>query len=696
MGRRWIFTFGFLALNGYVAYASGDFSCGPPRGTIFFRGYSTCNSVPFLSPSNDSRLNLQLLLIDSGKLAGTLNMSQDYPLARDVAFLRVPFDLGNWQVNDPRSNATQTGSANGSTSNDYAQGEGSRCANAKVGAEAFRNAVTAASLPTEEASILITARTSLVPGCGSTAVDDWKVPEGIYSPVGKDFLIYAAGASAFYNGEYVEALKNFKSLNQSANPWLKETSRYMVGRTLLNSAQRQAFGEWGDLQLKNVINEDLKGAEDAFNAYLQDFPSGTYAASARGLLRRVYWLGGDQSRLAEAYDNAFADSPKGNVTLSELVQESDQKLLGSVEINSIKSPQFLAIVDLMRMRSGSDDNPVAKGTPALTLADLEAQQQRFANRPALYGYLLAAFHVFVDNKPEQALALLPSMPDTPLSYFSFSQQTLRALALESAKQFDEERKLLLRILPLAKLPLQSEQVQLELAKLDQRTGQVDRALAPGSPIQDKAIRMILVEYSASAPLLRQRIKDPKENADVIDAAIYTLLYKELTGGKYKDFQSDLALLPAHPSQILAPFVASGEDKSTAYHCPALSEVAAILERNRNDARSLNCVGELVRVHEVHYGQDAAPPQTDLGAGDSSFPVTNYSRMDGYLEVISDHHAESDARAYALFRAIRCYAPAGNNECGKQENPLATRKQWFQMLHREYADSVWAKSLKYYW
>jgi hypothetical protein len=67
-----------------------------------------------------------------------------------------------------------------------------------------------------------------------------------------------------------------------------------------------------------------------------------------------------------------------------------------------------------------------------------------------------------------------------------------------------------------------------------------------------------------------------------------------------------------------------------------------------------------------------------------------------LEVIADHSAESDARAYAFFRAIRCFAPSGSNDCGKQDIPLSTRKRWFQMLHQEYPNSVWAQSLKYYW
>ena len=693
----------FLCLTSSVSYASGDYGCGAPRGTLFFLRFESCNSVPFLSPSNDSRLNLELLLIDAGRLTGSLNVTPtpDLAMMKDYVSLRVPFDVGSWQLSEPGLSAlADKDNTNGSASaNDYAQGEGSRCDSAAGGLKAFKNAVNAAAgLAKEDAAILIEVRSSLIVACSATTSPDLKPPQGLGSAQARDFAIYIAGANAFYAGDFAAALKNFDSIKNSTNPWLKETSCYMVGRTLLNSAQNSAFGEWGELKLANVDKDSLKGAEEAFNSYLHDFPRGMYAASARGLLRRVYWLGGDQTELAEAFDRALSDSEKdaSNVTILDLVQEADAKLLASVQIDQIKSPRFLAIVDLMRMRSDAPQAGVSNTNAPLKLAELEAQKDRFASNPALYDYLLAAFHLYVDDKPDEALALLPSVSNAPLNYFAFSQQTLRMLALEAGKQYDQERKLILEMWPLAKLPLEVEQLQLALARVEVLSGHSDRIFAPDSLVRDKAIRTIVVEYIASAEMLRQRIKDPQENADVVNAALYSLLYKELTGAKYQAFQTDLALMPPHPQDLLTPFVATAEGKGAGYQCPPLREVAATLQRNGNDARSLNCVGELVRLHGVHYGQDAAPPATDLGGAGSLFPVTNYSRLDGYMKVIANRQAERDARAYALYRAVRCYAPSGNNDCGRQDIPKSTRKQWFDTLHKEYPDSVWAKSLKYYW
>lgn len=53
-----VLGFVFLGLLSPAAYASGDFGCDAPRGSIFFPGYESCNSLPFLSPSNDSRRTL--------------------------------------------------------------------------------------------------------------------------------------------------------------------------------------------------------------------------------------------------------------------------------------------------------------------------------------------------------------------------------------------------------------------------------------------------------------------------------------------------------------------------------------------------------------------------------------------------------------------------------------------------------------
>ena len=54
------------------------------------------------------------------------------------------------------------------------------------------------------------------------------------------------------------------------------------------------------------------------------------------------------------------------------------------------------------------------------------------------------------------------------------------------------------------------------------------------------------------------------------------------------------------------------------------------------------------------------------------------------------------RAYALYRAVNCYAPSRINRCGGTEVPPAQRKAWFQRLHTDFPASHWAEALEYYW
>jgi hypothetical protein len=65
-------------------------------------------------------------------------------------------------------------------------------------------------------------------------------------------------------------------------------------------------------------------------------------------------------------------------------------------------------------------------------------------------------------------------------------------------------------------------------------------------------------------------------------------------------------------------------------------------------------------------------------------------------VLGNTKAEHKDQAYALFRAINCYAPSGNNSCGGKEVEPSTRKAWFKQLKTTYADTSWGKSLQFYW
>ena len=67
-----------------------------------------------------------------------------------------------------------------------------------------------------------------------------------------------------------------------------------------------------------------------------------------------------------------------------------------------------------------------------------------------------------------------------------------------------------------------------------------------------------------------------------------------------------------------------------------------------------------------------------------------------MDIMKDAKASHEDRAYALFRAVHCYEPAHQNDCGGKDVELSVRKAWHDELKAKYGDTGWAKELRYYW
>ena len=69
------------------------------------------------------------------------------------------------------------------------------------------------------------------------------------------------------------------------------------------------------------------------------------------------------------------------------------------------SPMLQVVSDLMAMR--------APTPPLLSREDLDKQKSTFANEPALFDYLQAAYALYVEHQPDNALKHLPdSVPSS--------------------------------------------------------------------------------------------------------------------------------------------------------------------------------------------------------------------------------------------------------------------------------------------
>ncbi|WP_419690202.1 hypothetical protein ACN22W_38010 [Burkholderia theae] len=699
------------------AHASSDDSCNVPA-TLRQNTYS-CGNVPMLSPANDTRVNAMLLMVDSGKVAQVFPDPKTIPAKDRINQIIVPFpmDFSGWiDIGQKQPDKTGAASDTDAPSNQYADGEGSICRSMTAGTDAFNDALDAAGgIPADEATRLSTARADIAhktcPAGGASAA--WTRP-AVKSPLGQQFAAYLDGTNAFYRADFTTATKAFANASHSANPWLKETGLYMAGRAQLNAAQANVFDNDNPTPSRaRVAKVSLDAANTVFRTYLKVYPQGRYAVSATGLLRRVAWLGGNVTQQADLYGNALAHwSPKtSNVPLMQLANELDSKLLFGSELDArqIQSPTVLATVDPLRMRM-SNSSDTSRDKP-LTLDELQAQKPRFASAPALHDYLLATWYVQIGHKPDAALELLPQTPAAPLDYFGLSQQALRAFALEDSGQTDKARQLWRDLIPLAKFRFQREALELALAINLEQAGLVNDVFADDSLVQNAAIRAVLLQRSANADLLRAQAQNQATGGALRDTALYTLLYKELTRSHYAEFIADAALVSGTPADPLKPFTAPGAKNEDGYACLSAHDIATALQQNPGDAKGLNCLADFVRLHPPAFGleNDPVPPwmrnassasttriPPTLGASPSQFTGKPYERMSSYVTVMADAQANPNDRAYAFYRAIKCYAPTGSNECGGKDVPKNTRKRWYDTLKATYPGSPWAQKLRYYW
>ncbi|RMQ42643.1 hypothetical protein ALQ04_03520 [Pseudomonas cichorii] len=704
--------------------ASGDDSCYPNWSLIKER-LDVCSNLAFLSPGNDSQVNLRLLLADQGALA-----LQPHALSNDdkaQGYGPVPFALyrlsppGAAQETEPAEQSVAANSpltpqleklglklpATEAAGDAFLQGEGSRCrSNSPASASAFIGQLIASpELNDNERRTLANARLQLLSLCGWDASQQASmIPADIQSATGQAFATYLRAASDFYSGRFAEAAKGFAALSENPQPWLKQTALYMSARTALNDAQQNAFNEYSERTAEQLDTTRLQQAQDGFEHYLQAYPQGEYAASARGLMRRVHWLANDSDKLAGdfALQLTQTTAAQRNVSLDELVSEVDIKLL-TVNRQTLQTPLLMAINDLMWMREQS--------TPKLSAADLQAQKAIFAEQPALYAYLQAAFALYVEDNPGKALTLLPDELPSNLDYLSFSQQILRGLALQAGQDWKAAQSLWENLLPLARQPLQREQLEMALAMSYERDEQLARVFAPDSPIQSEQVRYTLLRHVADADLLRQQ-STKGLNATERNTAQFVLLYKDLLRSRYADFGEDFKQLPTTPPDEklgyslgyvydkgpeLALFHWQGDKAESGYSCPSIAQTAAALQADNKNPQGLNCLGEFIlRNHLDSMPLDQRRHADSLGGSAPGFAGEVFSRLDGYKQVIANPKAARDDKAYALFRAINCYAPSGYNSCGGKDVEPSVRKAWFKQLKGDFAATRWGKSLQYYW
>jgi len=702
---------------GGVAWACADESCSP-NWSLASSSYD-CAGRAAITPGNDTRINILWLMRSLKPVAdkGAAYPKADYDNRQfghtfmGWAGLRAalwPAPAAPVDVAAPAPACTPPSDFSAALAGERGVSEAERAAllhmRAIVGCEA--------TIATPDASASADAALKPAPPLSD---------DGISSAAAREYFGYLNAADAFYNARWHEARSGFAALAHAKSQWVAETAAYMPVRIALRAAVAGASGQYGDFDAAKVDKPAVAQARAAIAAYLRAYPQGRYADSARGLVRRVLWLEGNQTELARIYEGLLTQTPADSEASADLAEEIDLRVLGTnngdgqIPSSDLAkaggTPLLLAINDLEQMRQSEAGKPLP-----LSAADLAAQQGQFEGHEDLYGFLAATRSFYAGEDPKGVMAMIPDAAHQPhFTPLAFSRQVLRGQALAKAHDPNEAgfwRDLLTGANPLYQRPL----VELGLALRWQRDGRADQALASASPVQDPTTREILAQTLASPATLRAEARDSTRPAHERDIARFTLLHKDLTHGAYASFANDVALVPAGANIDAGMYnFAEQEGVPTGlfthgkwaeqFPCPALTQTAATLARTPGDTHAALCLGEFWRLNGFDQfglfspGKDAGA----LGFGREPFPGQPLTRDAIYARIIADHAAAADLRAYALYRMVRCYAPAGYNGCGgpgaglgNSDVPKAQRKAWFDELRAKYPGSPWAKELRFYW
>ena len=680
-----ILAFATLVFQSPARASSDNGGCGQTM-KIYYGAFTNCDSMGLISPGNDTRINLIYLLADAR--AQKLKMLNPSTEAYSNIANYWPSDWPTfWSSIDLGLGAATNSSVSES-------GEGTICVSDETGSSGFLAAVALEkNLSDAEKTVLSDARKGLK--CSNAGGGDAAI--AVQSPVAKEFAEYIYAIRRFYFVTHND-ISGFAALSNATQPWVREAARYMQGRVALLAAQALAFDEYGTLQKEGVSREMVVAALDGLASYLKDYPKGSYAASATGLIRRAYWISGDTQKLAAAYSEAIARSSIDPAGFA-LVNEIDLKLPISSDSYNSADVLLLATEDLRLMRKQTDSDD--KVLPGMKPGIIEAQHSRFVGHDEIYNYLLAARAWFVDKDAKTVLQLLPEKPamGDALSYVEFSGQLLRASALDATGD-KTARAALVNLFPKATQAFQRGTLELALVLIDERAKNISAVFAPDSLVQQPALRRYVLDYIAGPILLRQQAVAANVTKEEREAALFRLYARDLTQGHFKGFLDDIKLLPAKPvqdangspSDQFESFRWGGSNEQ--YSCPNLVEVAKLLSDNEMSIKGQLCLAEFIRAQ----GDFSTPvvEKDELGGTGTLFSGKPIFRQDIYMDIMKSSKASHDEKAFALDRAVRCYEPAHNNECGGTEVAESQRKKWYTELKTKYGDTSYAKALRYYW
>ncbi|NOT32636.1 MAG: hypothetical protein HOP12_00525 [Candidatus Eisenbacteria bacterium] len=484
---------------------------------------------------------------------------------------------------------------------------------------------------------------------------------------------YLEGAALFYTGRAAAARTVFERATQARNPWIAETSRYMIARSLLIAAQAGWDG-WGDRSAIDVAT--LTASRTAFATYSARFPNGRYASSARGIERRILLLSGGAAELARLEVSGFhalladgSSDPGAGFVLGEATAYFPAAELSAADYPW--SEPLLAVANLPRARWVMSDLDGAMKA----LAEARSAYSRY---PGLYVFTRSSLELAA-GRPT---ALGEELPANAPPLLRLSLHLLRARALAGMGRNAAAREALRQVAIGVPAVAQDARFVADVARLHRADGDWAGVFAPGSPFRDSLQAFELFD----ALLTSRALGELPASGTVGGARALTSLrlLRHLRSRQYLEFL-ELWERAGKP----APF---GEAETAARRLVA----------NPNDAAGLFNAGYFLQLRDHWPGVCCVCYQLS-----SDSPLAESERwgappIDYYVQALARLATQppSDLEAKVLHYAILTHKPGTFGYAGlrtyDERIPQATRRAWFQRLKTRYPNSSWARKTPYFY
>ena len=655
---------------------SAGFEGGPEPLSHLTRGSS------IISPDNDTRINLFLLHEDVTKNSPFDFLEDQNPINEINTFRHVFQSISN-TISSKIPSSTSDGK-----DDKYEWFYIAQCYGINDGERDFQKGLNSnKTIPNGEVLYLSNLRNELRLVCKNViSSDPFIKTDDIKSEQGQEYLSYLKASRHFYMQKWSSAIDQYQTLLKSKDPWIKEVSHYMNFRSLINHAQHNAFDSWGDYN-GNVDLEALQQAHTALSSYKTLYPNGRYLLSAKGLVRRLFWLGRDDIQLANEYERLILSIPSKPTTVA-LIQEIDDKILfqENFDREALQTPILLAIDFLVRMR------PYYKFEWDKLKLEISAKELYFKAHPELYNFIKASYSFYVEEDFNTVIFLTSKPIQNAIkTSLQFSLMTLHGMALHELKSPETEdfwQELL-------KQPLVNSQrgvVEIWLGKHYEANNNLKAVYDQNSVINESSIRRNLMIGAIDKELLKYITKSDDRSVSEQDLALFILLVRNLSEGSYQEFltnhnqignrqQSDDYLWNITSQEDVPLTLFRSGTPSEDYYChPDLIETVSKLAQNPKSIDALLCLSEFYRLNNFSN-------ISHLYKYSGAVPI--------YDNVISNPIATDEQVAFALYRSILCYR-YDVYKCDGAYVEKIKRKEWFEELKLKFGHTKWANQLKYYW